>query len=55
MQGGQRNGEYGNTDSPSNPENRQTEENVGNGSPFGRILNGIPSASNKQVRGGGYP
>lgn len=54
MQDGQRNGEYGNVDSPANPENRQVEENPGNGSPFGRILNGIPSTPNKQVRGGAF-
>lgn len=54
MQDGQRNGDYGNADSPASPENRQVEGNPGNGSPFGRILNGIPSTPNKQVRGGRY-
>ena len=53
MQDGQRNGDYGNADSPASSENRQVEGNPGNGSPFGRILNGIPSTPNKQVRGGG--
>ena len=53
MQDGQRNGDYGNADSPASPENRQVEGNPGNGSPFGRILNGIPSTPNKRVRGGG--
>lgn len=54
MQDGQRNGDYGNADSPASSENRQVEGNPGNGSPFGRILNGIPSTPNKQVRGGGH-
>ena len=54
MQDGQRNGDYGNADSPASPENRQVEGNPGNGTPFGRILNGIPSTPNKQVRGGAF-
>lgn len=53
MQDGQRNGDYGNADSPASSENRQVEVNPGNGSPFGRILNGISSTPNTQVRGGG--